>query len=88
VKKRWQYTWTDLEESSTWTVDEIDVPYGYTCLIDQSDGGYTITNQSELVPLAAPQTGMLQWPIPVLLAAGVLLIYRGTAAESKKKHAK
>ena len=37
------------------------------------------------VPLIAPQTGMLQWPIPVLSTAGVLLIGGGLLPGRNKK---
>jgi len=36
----------------------------------------------------APYTGMLQWPIPVLLCAGVIFLLIGAAGGRKKKHEK
>ncbi len=47
----WQFTWTDLDASAEWTVDEIDVPEGYERSIrmetsdDQVVTTYTITNK-------------------------------------------
>lgn len=47
----WQFTWTDLDASAEWTVDEIDVPEGYERSIrtetsdDQAVTTYTITNK-------------------------------------------
>ncbi len=47
----WQFTWTDLDASAEWTVDEIDVPEGYEKSIDreisedQSLTTCTITNK-------------------------------------------
>ena len=41
--------------------------------------------QESTVPLIAPQTGMLQWPIPVLSTAGVLLIGGGLLPGRNKK---
>ncbi len=39
------------------------------------------------IPLAdAPQTGMLQWPIPVLLALGVVLLGLGIRGGRKTKN--
>ena len=41
----WIYTWSDLAEGHTWTVDEPDVPAGYIKAISGSaSGGFTITN--------------------------------------------
>lgn len=40
----------------------------------------------EEVPLAVlPQTGLLQWPIPVMAAVGLLLIALGLMSEQKRK---
>ena len=47
----WQFTWTDLDASAEWTLDEIDVPEGYERSIrmetsdDQAVTTYTITNK-------------------------------------------
>lgn len=47
----WQFTWTDLDASAEWTVDEIDVPEGYERSIrmetsdDQAVTTCTITNK-------------------------------------------
>lgn len=38
-------------------------------------------------PLALPQTGLLQWPIPVMAMAGVLLVTLGVMSERKRKSA-
>ncbi|MBP1736601.1 MAG: hypothetical protein H6Q60_482 [Oscillospiraceae bacterium] len=40
----WSYTWTDLNDSYTWTADEIDVPDGYTSSTEDSGTLTTITN--------------------------------------------
>ena len=40
----------------------------------------------EEVPLATlPQTGLLQWPIPVMAAAGLLLVAVGLLSERKRR---
>lgn len=47
----WEFTWTDLDASAEWTVDETDVPEGYEKSIereiseDQSLTTFTITNK-------------------------------------------
>jgi hypothetical protein len=41
----WSYTWDDLDPNDTWTVDEPDVPDGYTKKITGSvSSGFVITN--------------------------------------------
>ena len=98
----WSYAWTALGTDSAWSVAELNVPSGYISSVKHTENAYTITNSygtlatdvpvSDLpdgaVPLAAPQTGLVQWPIPVLLSAGALLIVGGVAANRRKKHEK
>ena len=44
----WTYTWTDLEAEADWTVDEPEVPEGYTKTVTGStEDGFTITNTYE-----------------------------------------
>ena len=79
----WSCIWLGLDPSSTWTVDEINVPDGYSMFLDQpEDGSFVITNATGKVP----QTGLVRWPAPVLAAAGALLIGMGAAAGRRKKH--
>lgn len=94
----WSYAWTGLDSDSTWSVAESNVPSGYTASVKHEENAYTITNSygtdvgpnipDNAVPLSAPQTGLVQWPIPVLLSVGALLIVAGAAANYKKKHGK
>lgn len=90
----WTYTWAGLEEGHTWSVTESNVPKGYSSAVTSAEGGFTITNTYEKeiadpgVP-GAPQTGLIQWPVPVLLGVGVLLIACGHfAGRGKKKYDK
>ena len=97
----WSYTWAGLDTSSTWSVTELNVPSGYTTSVKQAENAFVITNSygtlgtgagtnipDNMVPLAAPQTGLIQWPVPVLVSAGALLIVAGIAANRRKKHEK
>ena len=68
----WKYTWQDLETRTDWTIREANVPKGYTASYHRDGNITTITNTSSL-----PQTGQLQWPIPVMAGAGVLLFAVG-----------
>ena len=48
---KWTYTWTGLEKGPAWTVDEPDVPTGYTRTISgDAVNGFTITNRRGSVP--------------------------------------
>ena len=53
-------------------MEEVEVPAGYTVTYETLDNVVTITNISKL-----PQTGQLNWPIPVLIAGGLLLLAVG-----------
>ncbi len=41
----WKYTWQGLEKSAAWTVDEVEVPEGYTKTVSgDMENGFVITN--------------------------------------------
>lgn len=48
--------------------------------------GGTTTILDDAIPLAAPQTGMLNWPVPVLSSLGVIFIALGLVMGRKKKY--
>lgn len=78
----WRYEWTDLDGSYEWTVVEKEIE-GYTVEVSRESDTYVITNTyDEPTPTVQekttlPQTGQLWWPVPVLIAAGLLLIVIG-----------
>ena len=76
----WQITYTDMPESDAYTIEEVDVPKGFTATYKQRGYVFTVTNTSTLI-----QTGQLVWPIPVLAFAGVLLIGAGSVLLRKKR---
>ena len=76
----WQITYTDMPESDAYTIEEVDVPKGFTATYKQRGYVFTVTNTSTLI-----QTGQLIWPIPVLAFAGVLLIGAGSVLVRKKR---
>ena len=43
----WCYTWDDLTDAYSWSVDEADVPTGYTKTVTCSGSNWTITNSRE-----------------------------------------
>ncbi|HBQ46728.1 MAG TPA: hypothetical protein DD737_06585 [Ruminococcaceae bacterium] len=98
----WSHSWLGLDVNRTWTVSEIGASRDYKSAVKQAGSVFTITNTygaegepggpeeeipDEDVPLAkAPQTGLVQWPIPVLLTAGAVLIVCGVVFRRKEKH--
>lgn len=76
----WQVTYTDMPESDAYSIEEIDVPKGFTATYSKTGYVFTVTNTSTLV-----QTGQLLWPIPVLAICGMLLIAVGIALLQKKR---
>lgn len=91
----WQCEWKDLdiiEEVSTnqfrthrWSVSETSVK-DYNVNVAKNRDNYVVTNTfagtvSDDEKL--PQTGMLWWPVPVLLCAGLILLIAGRLRERK-----
>ena len=86
----WSYTWNGLNPDSQWRVAEAEVPDGYTVLSTQEANTFLITNsyqvqakeatpaqsvaQSPTLEESLPQTGVLWWPIPILIC-GMLLCW-------------
>ncbi len=82
-----------------WRVVEL-TPEGYTVSITQEAGTFLVTNTPKQPPetppvtppvnppgqKTLPQTGALWWPVPILAAAGLLLIAAG--AEKNERHNK
>ena len=79
-ENNWQVTYTDMPESDGYSVQEVDVPKGFTATYKQNGYVFTVTNTATLA-----QTGQLIWPIPVLALAGILLIALGSAVLQKKR---
>lgn len=65
----WTYTWLDIEKSDEYTVEEINIPNGYTATYKNEGYTFIVTNTDKL-----PQTGQLKWPIVVLFSSGILFI--------------
>ena len=85
----WQYTWSGLPRYSpdgteiVWAIQENAVP-GYISSIRETGDTFILTNTPEHQKL--PQTGLLWWPVPVLAAAGLLLLILGTLLKRKNDH--
>ena len=72
-ENNWQFTFTDMPQSDGYSIEEVDVPNGFTATYSENGYVFTVTNTASLA-----QTGQLIWPIPVLAMAGLFLIVLGT----------
>lgn len=82
---RWYYRWEGLNAAHKWWVEE-DPVRGYRGKITKKGGVFVIENTSLDWGMAEdrlPQTGQLWWPVPVLMAAGLLLMLLGLAVRRK-----
>ena len=80
----WSYKWEDMDAALEWSVQEADIPDGYTVTY-RSDGlDFTVYNSRDL-----PYTGQLKWPVPLLACGGLLFITAGLLVlfSSRKKDA-
>jgi hypothetical protein len=87
----WMYTWTDLDTSYKWSAVEKSVPSGYKVGVTHEGNTYTITNtyktssssssgssgSSSSSGSSLPNTGMLWWPVSILVVAGLLIFTVG-----------
>lgn len=88
----WSFTWEQLDAGYRWQVVEQFVPDNYFVSVWQSGDTFVVTNTSRgYDPSAAagtdmaangngaalPQTGVLWWPVPLLVAGGLLLFLFG-----------
>ena len=80
AQNNWQVTYTDMPESDAYSIEEVDVPKGFTATYQQKGYIFTVTNTSTLI-----QTGQLIWSIPVLAVSGMLLIAVGITLLQKKR---
>lgn len=80
-ENRWQITYTDLPESDGYSIQEVNIPKGFTASYQQEGTVFTVTNTATLI-----ETGQLIWPIPVLAGAGLLLMVFGIGLLRKKRN--
>lgn len=83
----WTHTWRELPESSQWNVKETNVPKYYR--VSYSVKGVTVVVTNTFDPKMI-QTGQLNWPVPVLAGAGMVMFivgWRLNYAKRKKEDA-
>lgn len=90
-ENNWEYTWENLDGGSKWQIAESKTPDGYVVSVMQEGITFIMTNtysepSSEppnapkypsVPPGKLPQTGMLWWPVPLLLCGGIILLLTG-----------
>ena len=81
AQNKWQVTYADMPESDAYSIQEVDVPQGFTATYSEAGYVFTVTNTSTLA-----QTGQLIWPIPVLAVSGMLFIAAGIMLLQKKRN--
>jgi len=69
-----------MPESDDYSVQEINIPQGFTVTYAQNGYSYTVTNTAALI-----QTGQLTWPIPAFAIIGVVLLAVGTVILRKER---
>ncbi len=73
----WIYVWKDLDAAYAWTVDEVDVPAGYTSIVTGTTTDVTITNTKD--GKIVPKTGDTSYAGILLGVTGVSLLGLGFA---------
>lgn len=80
-KGKWEYTWKDLETRYQWTVEEDPITGYKKPEIRYENGLITVTNAcnrpASHTNTTLVQTGQLWWPVPILLAVGLLMVIVG-----------
>lgn len=78
---KWEYTWENMDMGHTWTVAEDRVSGYKDPAITYKNAIFTVTNTCNRPGkhhnTKLPQTGQPWWPVPVLLAAGLVLVIIG-----------
>ena len=85
----WTYTWDMLPkydekgEEISWTISE-DTVSGYSASVEQKEDIFIVRNTPSGQKL--PQTGVLWWPVPILLCGGMIFLIAGIIISKKKEN--
>ena len=91
----WRYTWEDLEPGWQWAVVE-DCPAQFAVTLEREGDTFILNNSRTVFPQdpppasgnedpAIPQTGMVWWPVLLLLAGGLCLIALGVGLRREER---
>lgn len=85
-ENNWRYMWKELESEYTWHVVEKEVK-GYSVKVEREGNTFIINNTYDVPPPPPPpkleQTGVLWWPVPVLLVGGLCFVTIGLIMNKK-----
>ena len=91
----WSYTWKDLETNHQWTVTEKNENGYKEPHVRQEGNIFVVTNTCNKPTSPAqpgnptlPQTGLLWWPVPLLIAVGLLFVVIGLIRRRGARHEK
>lgn len=83
--KQWRHTWTDLDPTMEYTVEEVTKLSSYTTTIQQQGNLFQITNTRNTPPSTQlPQAGQLWWPVYAMGLGGMLLVLLGVLRSRRK----
>ena len=68
----WQVIYHNMPESDGYSIEEVNIPKGFTATYSEKNYEFIVTNTASLA-----QTGQLIWPIPVLAVVGLGLLMLG-----------
>ena len=91
----WRHTWEDLEPGWQWAVVE-DCPAQFAVTLEREGDTFILNNSRTVFPQdpppasgnedpAIPQTGMVWWPVLLLLAGGLCLIALGVGLRREER---
>ena len=92
ARNGWRCTFTNLTAANDWTIEEAVVPPNYSVtygsMVNDGDSRWHIivTNTCTTPPPEIPQTGLLWWPVPVLVFAGLVLLAAGWILSRKGRN--
>lgn len=79
----WTYTWTELDDSYEYTVEEVEVPDGYISKVTADGYRFTITNYEKSVPVTGDNGMEVMWAMLMVMSAAVLA---ALALNGKKRY--
>ena len=70
----WNYSWTGLDDGSVWTVQEVNIPTGYTVTITKNQTIFTIKNAK---PPNTGDTPVSKTPMITMIVSGMIALVCG-----------